>query len=74
MPDQSRRNKDALLGVFAAAVPTAKKEKYIKFLNENGALAVANRWSVIVPEGGTTSLSKAVKCGADETVCAGWII
>lgn len=67
--------------IFAAAVPTAQKEGYMKFvkvsetlLKENGALAVVDCWGVNVPEGKTTSFRKAVKCNAGETVCVGWII
>lgn len=67
--------------IFAAAVPTANRDEYIKFLKvsetllkENGALAVVDCWGVNVPEGETTSFLKAVKCEPGETVCVGWII
>ncbi len=66
---------------FAAAVPTANKERYIahaqrssEVFKEHGALQVMECWGAEVPEGEVTSFLRAVQCGDDETVVMGWVI
>ncbi|MCW8108014.1 DUF1428 domain-containing protein [Alteromonas ponticola] len=66
---------------FVAAVPTDKKQDYIKHatltaqcFKECGALKVIECWGDDVPEGKSTSFIKAVQCQADETVVFSWIV
>ncbi|MNG02514.1 hypothetical protein D3C85_1492250 [compost metagenome] len=66
---------------FIAAVPTAKREQYLKhaeiaaaIFKENGALSVVECWGDDVPQGKVTSYPMAVKLKEDETVAMGWII
>lgn len=66
---------------FVCAVPTAKREEFIKHaatsveaLKEYGALQVVYCWGDNIPEGKTTSFPMAVKCQADETVAFSWIV
>ncbi|MCW8090835.1 DUF1428 domain-containing protein [Alteromonas sp. ASW11-130] len=66
---------------FVAAVPTDKKQDYIKHaklaaqcFKECGAIRIIECWGDDVPEGKTTSFIKAVQCQADETVVFSWIV
>ena len=66
---------------FAAAVPTANKEKFLRHaqetaavLKENGALQVVECWGDDVPEGKVTSFPMAVQRKADETVIFAWVV
>ncbi|MGV3570581.1 MAG: DUF1428 domain-containing protein [Ramlibacter sp.] len=65
---------------FVIAVPTAKREAYLKLAQEaavifkdHGALAVVECWGDDVPEGKVTSFSMAVQRKDDETVVFSWI-
>ena len=65
---------------FLVAVPTANREKYLKFaeaaaavFKEHGALSVVECWGDDVPEGKLTSFPMAVKREAGETVVFSWI-
>jgi len=65
---------------FIAAVPTAKRADYLKhaeitaaIFKEHGALSIVECWGDDVPEGDTTSFTKAVLRKADETVVFSWI-
>ena len=62
------------------AVPTDKKEAYIKHaieaaevFKEYGALSVVECWGDDVPDGEVTSFPMAVKCESNETVCFSWL-
>lgn len=66
---------------FVAAVPTANKVAYIEHartaatvLKENGAIELVECWGDDVPDGEITSMPKAVKCRADETIVFSWIV
>lgn len=66
---------------FAAAVPTANKEKYIKhatlaaeMFKEFGALHVVEAWGDDVPDGEVTSFPMAVKAKEDETIIFSWVL
>jgi uncharacterized protein YbaA (DUF1428 family) len=66
---------------FVAAVPTEKKEKYIKHaqdaaicFKEHGALKLIECWGDDVPEGEVTSFPKAVQCNENETVVFSWVV
>lgn len=66
---------------FAAAVPTANKQKYLEFtkksalvFKECGALSVTECWGDDVPSGEVTSFPMAVKCKDDETVVFSWVV
>ena len=66
---------------FAAAVPTANREKYRKHaeeaavvFKEHGALKLVECWGDDVPDGEVTSFPMAVKCQPDETVVFAWIL
>jgi uncharacterized protein YbaA (DUF1428 family) len=66
---------------FAAAVPTANRDKYrkhaeeaAKVFKEYGALKVTECWGDDVPEGQVTSFPMAVKRKDDETVVFSWIL
>lgn len=66
---------------FVAAVPTEKKQEYIKHATiaaevckEYGAIRLVENWGVDVPQGEITSMPMAVKCKEDETVVFSWII
>jgi uncharacterized protein YbaA (DUF1428 family) len=66
---------------FVAAVPTDKREQYLKhceiacaIFKENGALSIAECWGEDVPEGKVTSFPMAVKRKEGETVVFGWIV
>ncbi|MDF2463341.1 MAG: signal recognition particle [Ramlibacter sp.] len=65
---------------FVVAVPTADREKYLRYaqagaaiFKENGALQVVECWGNDVPEGKLTSFPMAVQRKADETVVFSWI-
>ncbi|HWV15009.1 MAG TPA: DUF1428 domain-containing protein [Cellvibrio sp.] len=65
---------------FLLAVPTAKKEIYLKValdaaavFKDYGALSVVECWGEDVPEGKLTSFPMAVKLQPDETVVFSWI-
>ena len=65
---------------FVIAVPTAKKEAYLKMAQESvpvfkkyGALRLVENWGVDVPEGELTSFPMAVQLKPDETVVFSWI-
>ena len=65
---------------FLLAVPTANKEKYLKFaeaaaavFKEHGAHSVVECWGDDVPEGKLTSFPMAVKREAGESVVFSWI-
>jgi uncharacterized protein YbaA (DUF1428 family) len=66
---------------FAAAVPTAGKDAYIKHaasawevFRDVGALSMAECWGDDVPDGKLTSFPMAVKLKPDETVVFSWVI
>lgn len=66
---------------FVCAVPTANREKYLKYaeagaavFKEHGALSVVECWGDDVPEGKLTSFPLAVKREPDETVVFSWIV
>ena len=66
---------------FVAAVPTAKKDAYLKHaedaavvFKDHGALQVVECWGEDVPEGEVTSFPRAVKCKEDETVVFSWAL
>jgi len=66
---------------YVAAVPTAGREKYLRFAKEaaaafkkNGALQVVECWGDDVPEGKLTSFTMAVQRKPDETVIFSWIV
>ena len=66
---------------FVAAVPTAKKDAYLKHaedaavvFKEHGATQVVECWGEDVPEGEVTSFPMAVKCKDDETVVFAWAL
>jgi uncharacterized protein YbaA (DUF1428 family) len=66
---------------MVAAVPTAKREAYVRHAREaaatfkqNGALAVVECWGDDVPEGKLTSFPLAVRRKDDETVVLSWIV
>lgn len=65
---------------FVAAVPTADRDKYLRYAQEtaavfkaNGALQVVECWGNDVPEGKLTSFPMAVQRKPDETVIFSWI-
>jgi uncharacterized protein YbaA (DUF1428 family) len=65
---------------YVIAVPTVKKEKYIKLAEESsivfkdhGAISVVENWGNDVPDGEITSFPMAVKCTEEETVVFSWI-
>ena len=65
---------------FVAAVPTANREKYLRYaqagaaiFKEYGALQVVECWGNDVPEGKVTSFPMAVQRKDDETVVFSWI-
>lgn len=64
---------------YAAAVPTANKEAYLKHselaagvFKSHGATRIVECWGDSVPPGEVTSFPLAVKANADETVVMGW--
>ena len=66
---------------FVVAVPTAKKDAYLKLaasvdalFKECGALNVVECWGDDVPEGKLTSFPMAVKRKEDESVVFSWIM
>jgi len=68
------------VGGFVAAVPTAKREVFLKHasscaavLKEFGALMVVDCWGDDVPGGKVTSFPMAVKPEPGETVTFSWI-
>ena len=68
------------VGGFVAAVPTAKREVFLKHasscaavLKEFGALTVVDCWGDDVPGGKVTSFPMAVKLEPGETVTFLWI-
>jgi uncharacterized protein YbaA (DUF1428 family) len=65
---------------FVAAVPSDKREEYMRHareaaavFKEHGALSCVECWGDDVPEGKLTSFPMAVKCKPDETVVFAWI-
>jgi uncharacterized protein YbaA (DUF1428 family) len=65
---------------FVVAVPTAKRETYLKHattaaevFKEYGALNVVECWGDDVPEGKLTSFPLAVQRKEDETVVFSWV-
>jgi len=65
---------------FVAAVPSTKREAFVKHatscaavLKENGALAVVDCWGDDVPDGKLTSFPIAVKLEPGEVVIFSWI-
>jgi uncharacterized protein YbaA (DUF1428 family) len=65
---------------FVAAVPTAKRDQYIKhaaftasIFKEHGALSVVECWGDDAPEGKVTSFPMAVQRKPDETVVFSWV-
>ena len=65
---------------FVVAVPTAKRDAYLKHaqaaakvFKEHGALSVVECWGDDVPEGKLTSFPMAVQRKDDETVVFSWI-
>ena len=70
----------AYIDCIVAAVPTKNKEIYLEharkageLFKRHGALKLVECWGDDVPDGEVTSLVKAVKCEADETVVFSWI-
>ena len=66
---------------YVAAVPTAKKDAYLKHaedaavvFKDHGALQVVECWGEDVPEGEVTSFPRAVRCKEDETVVFAWVL
>lgn len=66
---------------FLAAVPTARKEAYLRTAQASaevfaihGALQVVECWGDEVPEGQLTSMPMAVCLQPDETVVFSWIV
>lgn len=65
---------------YALAVPTAKREAYLKLaelgaliFKECGALRTVECWGDDVPQGKLTSFPLAVKCEPDEVVVFSWV-
>ena len=65
---------------FVLAVPTDKKEAYIKHASEAadvfkeyGVISLVECWGDDVPDGELTSFPMAVKCEPNETVCFSWV-
>lgn len=65
---------------YVAAVPTADREKYLRFAEQtaavfkaHGATRVVECWGDDVPEGKVTSFPMAVQRKPDETVIFSWI-
>jgi uncharacterized protein YbaA (DUF1428 family) len=65
---------------YVAAVPTADREKYLRFAKEaapifkaHGAIRVTECWGDDVPEGKLTSFTMAVKREPSESVVFSWI-
>ncbi|POF31498.1 DUF1428 domain-containing protein [Roseibium marinum] len=66
---------------FVAAVPTARKDDYLRFAKKSGpyfrkygALKIFEAWGDDIPAGEVTSFPMAVKLKADETVVFSWIL
>lgn len=66
---------------FVIAVPTAKKDEYLKLaqtaaplFKEYGALQVVETWGDDVPEGELTSFTMAVQRQPEESVVFSWIV
>ncbi|QTF90865.1 DUF1428 domain-containing protein [Halomonas sp. BM-2019] len=66
---------------FVAAVPTARRDEYIRHaraavpvFKEHGALRMVECWGDDVPEGKLTSFPLAVQCRPDETVIFSWLV
>ena len=71
----------AYYDLMLAAVPSKDREIYEGFCRKmadvftrHGATGTADIWGDDIPDGEVTSLPMAVKCGADETVVAGWVL
>lgn len=70
----------AYIDGFLVAVPSARREEYLRFAQEAavlfrqyGALRVVEAWGDDVPEGKLTSMPMAVQCQTDESVVFSWI-
>ena len=70
----------AYVSVFAAAVPTVKKDEYVamaakvdSWFRTQGATRVVDCWGADVPDGKLTSFPMAVKKEDGETVVVGWV-
>ncbi|MCC0029589.1 MAG: DUF1428 family protein [Brucellaceae bacterium] len=70
----------AYVSMFAASVPTAKKDEYVamaskvdSWFRKQGATRVVDCWGADVPDGKLTSFPMAVKKEDDETVVVGWV-
>ncbi len=68
------------LDAFVAAVPSDKKNEYMKHaelakevFKKHGAVRVVECWGDDVPDGEKTSFLSAVQCQSDETVVLPWI-
>ena len=66
---------------MVCAVPTARREAYLKYaqglaalFKQHGALTVVDTWGDDVPEGKLTSFTMAVKREPDETVVFSWVM
>lgn len=66
--------------IYAAAVPTEKKDAFVAFsdelsglFKEHGAIGYVECWGTDVPDGELTSFPMAVKKRDDETVVIGWV-
>jgi uncharacterized protein YbaA (DUF1428 family) len=75
------RGRMSYIDGFAAAVPTANREKYrkhaeeaAKVFKEYGALKVVECWGDDIPDGQVTSFPMAVKRQDDETVVLSWVL
>ncbi len=65
---------------FVAAVPTARKEEYLRFstlmasvFRDHGATRVVETWEADVPDGTLTDFRRAVKAEPGEAIVFSWI-